>query len=284
MSYGDGGTTFPPMDGAGDGGYNRGGGNNQQHGYQNNQGNQGNNGNYNRGGNQGGGGGYNRGGNNQGGGGYNRGGGNGGGGWQGQKSGGWQGRSQRKNDEPEDLTLYKPYGVAGNENPPAQVIAAIERLVKLLEQRGYTMRSGGVRGVEDIAEKSIPPNGKMEIHLPWRDFEQKASRYTFNSDHAKAIARMFHPAFDTMKPAGQAFLCKNARVILGNNMKSPVLFLLVWTEDGAETLVERVARTGYAGHSISIAAHLGVPVFNLGKPDAEQRLMSYLDSCQLRGE
>lgn len=213
---------------------------------------------------------------------YQGGNGGGGGGWQGNRGqgGGWQGKGgggggkfQRAPET--DLTLYKPYTIVANNDVPPEIASKFEEIAKRLEQREYTVRIGGMEGIDDRIEKAVK---KFELHLPWREFNGKQSKFYYNGERAFAVAKMFHPTFDSMKKGIQAFLAKNARLILGDKMNSPTLFLLCWTEDGAESIRERTAKTGFSGHPIAIASALGVPIFNLAKSDAEQRLNFLVES------
>lgn len=184
--------------------------------------------------------------------------------WNGGGGGGFQ-----KRPEDTDMTLYKPYACTANDDAPQEIKDKFVEIVKMLENNGYTLRTGGMEGVEEIVENSVT---KKEVHLPWRDFGGKQSRFTFNTDRAYAIAKKYHPTFDGLSKGVKCFLAKNARLILGNNMTSPALFLLTWTEDGATSSRDRTARTGFAGHPIAIAAGIGIPVINLARSDAEQKL------------
>jgi len=189
--------------------------------------------------------------------------------WSGQKQGGW------KPDRPMDLFFYKPYAVTGNPNPPDEILRKIERIVPKLESLEYLLRTGGMTGIEESAERSAK---KLELLLPWKGFADKDSKFTFTNERAIAIAKKFSPAYDNLKQAAQTFLAKNVRLVMGQQVNSPALFLIVWTEDGAEKASERNSRTGFAGHPIAIANALGIPVFNLGKSDAEERLNRYLEA------
>jgi len=197
--------------------------------------------------------------------------------WDGQKKP-WNG--QKKNwERPKetDMSLYKPYAATGNRDAPPEIISKFEAIAKKLEALGYTARVGGFEGIEEAVEKATTKN---EIHLPWRDFAQKQSKFTFTTDRAMAIAKMFHPTFDTMKKSVQLFLAKNARLVMGDKVNSPALFLLCWTEDGVESIKEKTSRSGFTGHPIAIASAVGIPIFNLGNPSAEQRLNVYLESMK----
>lgn len=187
----------------------------------------------------------------------------------------WNSRQPFKRPEETDMTLYKPYAATGNKDCPPEILRKFEELAKMLETQGYTARIGGLEGIEETVEKT---QVKQELILPFKEFNQKQSKFTWASERAFAIAKMFHPTFDSIKKGAQYFLAKNARLILGDKMNSPALFLICWTEDGAESAREKTSRTGFSGHPIAIASAIGIPIFNLGKPDAEQRLKLYLES------
>lgn len=194
--------------------------------------------------------------------------------WDGQKKQ-WDGGQKKPFERAKetDMSLYMPYACTGNNDAPAEILKKFEEITQKLDRLGYTARVGGFDGIEDTVEKAVT---RKEVHLPWRDFNNKQSKFTFTTDRALHIARQFHPTFDTMKKSVQTFLAKNVRLILGNNVASPALFLLCWTEDGVESIRDRTSRTGFAGHPIAIASALNMPVFNLGRAGAEQRLELYL--------
>ena len=146
-----------------------------------------------------------------------------------------------------------------------------------LEKRGFVIRTGGMKGMENAVEEMAR---NLEVHLPWKGFDGKESKFTYTSDEAKEFAKRHQPAWDNMKPVVQTFCAKNVRLVLGKDLKSPTQLLIIWSEDGAETARERTAKTGLTGVALSIAADLHIPVFNLQRPDAEQRLMQYLNQGQ----
>lgn len=202
----------------------------------------------------------------------NRGGNQGGGGNWGNKSGGFQRKPET------DFSLYLPYAATGNQNPPPEVLSRIESVVRRLNQMGFTARTGGFEGVEEAVEKT---SAKKEVHLPWKGFNDKESKFTWTKERATSVARMFQPGFDALKKPVQTFLAKNARLILGDSVASPALFLIVWTEDGCNTIKRRNAQTGFAGHPIAIASALGIPIYNFQNPEDERRLNEYLDHLVL---
>ena len=201
---------------------------------------------------------------------WNNQGGGSGGGWNGQnRGGGWQRPKET------DLSFYKPVAMTGNPDIPPEAIEKMVQIAKRLESMDFTVRVGGMQGVEDAIEKAIE---KKEVHLPFKGFDQKESKFTFVSDRATSVAKMFFPNWDAMKKGVQLFLAKNARVLMGQRVDSPALFFICWTQDGVESFKDSTNRTGFTGHSIAIASALGIPIFNLGNPTAEQRLNMYLET------
>lgn len=192
-------------------------------------------------------------------------------------NGGYQNKYGNKSNEPFDeskVKLYKAYVGTGNRDTPDTILQQMDRLAKELSQFGHVLRSGALDGPDLAFEAG---STETEIHLPWKDFNQRKGLSYFNSNEVKTIAKMFQPTFDGLKPAIQAFLCKNVRCIMGKDLKSPVRFIVLWSVDGAEHSRDCVPATGSMTHLIKIASAMKIPVFNLGKQDAEQRLKQYLE-------
>ncbi len=183
----------------------------------------------------------------------------------------------KKDDTPKEFILYKPYVVTGNKDASSSIIEDIKQFVIKLEDLGYTTRSGGMDGIDSEVESV---SKKLELYLPWRDFSNKQSKLYFSGDLAKQAAKKYSPVYDNLKPAIQSFLAKNARMVLGDKLNSNCLFLICWSEDGAEHKKDVTARTGNVGHVILIANSIGVPVFNLGKEGTKQRLQNYISMLE----
>lgn len=179
----------------------------------------------------------------------------------------------KKDTTPKIFSLYKPYVVTGNKDAPQEILTEIENLIKRIEALGYTTRTGGLDGIDTVAEKA---SKRLELYLPWKDFGNKESKLYWNDDLSKQAAKQYSPVYDNLKPAIQAFLAKNARMVLGTKFDSNALFLLCWSEDGAEDKKDVTSRTGNVGHVILIAHSIGVPIFNLGNENTKQRLYNYL--------
>lgn len=171
--------------------------------------------------------------------------------------------------------LYKAYAGMSNPDTPETVTAQMKRLATYLEEQGYTLRTNGGKGGEEAFEQGVE---RKEIHLPWKRFNDRDSKFNRTSDEAKAVIRQFAPSFDTLKPAVQTIVASKAHVILGKDLQNPVKFLVCWSQDGAESSSEKSPKTGYIGVAIALASSLKIPVFNLQKPDALDRLKQFLQN------
>lgn len=181
---------------------------------------------------------------------------------------------QRK-ETPEDLNpeFYKPFALAFNQDIPESITPVLEAMVNKLNELGYTARLGGNLNLEELIEQKME---RKEVHLPWRDFNKKESKLTFNTKPSFILAKQFSPVYDRLPDAVKAMLARNVRLILGYNLKSPLLFLITWSRDGVESAKHRTAQTGNVGHVIAMADMLRVPIFNISRSDSIDRLKQYL--------
>ena len=171
------------------------------------------------------------------------------------------------------ISIYKAYAFIANKEAPADIIALAGKIAKRLDEMGYTTRTGGTEGLEDSVEAAV---SKVEVYIPWKDFNQKASKFNRNDKSAADLVKPFHPTFDTLKPAIQAIVARNVHIILGKNLQSPVGFVVCWSADGVEHAKDKTAKTGFVGIPIAIASSLKIPVFNLKNADALERMKQFI--------
>lgn len=165
--------------------------------------------------------------------------------------------------------------IFGSEKTPQDVLEKFARIAKMLEDRGYTLRVGGLKGAELFVEDKVK---RVELLLPWKGFDNRQSPLSWTPENAKAIAEKFEPGWAQLKPVIQTFLAKNVQKVYGHKLESPALFVVMWSEDGVEHYRDRQQRSGSAGHIAALASNARIPVFNFGNGNAEQRLTAYLDN------
>lgn len=176
--------------------------------------------------------------------------------------------------EPEGpVELYLPYTIHLNPNFPAQKLDELCAIVKRFSEFGYTLRIGGGNEFEMALE---PHAQRLELYLPWKGFNQRESKFSYNSESAKKLAALFHPGFEQLNYPIQAFIARNVRMMVGSNLKSPTLALIVYSEDGATKLQDIGQKTATARTVITLANYLRIPVFNLANENALASIVTYL--------
>lgn len=110
------------------------------------------------------------------------------------------------------------YAGIGSRKADDQQLALATKAAKYLNEKGYTLRSGGAEGMDTaFAAGAIEPIILRPHHA---------------SEEAMAIAERLHPAwhFCTKKYVRQ-LLARNVQIILGKDLDDPVDFVLFWCPD-----------------------------------------------------
>jgi hypothetical protein len=171
--------------------------------------------------------------------------------------------------------LYQPFFVFSIEPVPEEILKKAQEAAKLLEEKHFTLRTDTVGSLAKEFEKTIT---RKEEYLPWQDFNNKKSKFHFNTQSAKNMAKLFSPKFDELKKPVQAFQSRNARSILGQTVKSPAHLAILWTPDCAESIKERTPKSSFVSHPLALCSSIRIPLFNLQKEDCLSRLKEYLES------
>jgi hypothetical protein len=169
--------------------------------------------------------------------------------------------------------IYRPFFVFAIEPIPDNIIEKAKEAASILNEAGFTLRTDTVSAISKIFELIVT---RKEEFLPWNDFNDKKSKFAFNTQSSKILAKMFSPKFDELKKPVQAFQARNARSVLGQNVKSPIHLAILWSPDGAQNIKERTPKSSFISHPLALVSTLRIPVFNLERPDAIQNLKEYL--------
>lgn len=188
----------------------------------------------------------------------------------------WRGKfpfPKKKPFNPETFKVYRPYVGTGDTKAPEDVLRRMTILAQFLEQSGYTLRTGSMDGPDDVFEESV---NRLELYVPWKNFKDKISKNYFNTEESMFIAKKHHKMWDALKSTIKAFLAKNVRMILGKNLVSRSIFIVLWTEDGVENSNNITSRTGNMSHIINVANYMKIPVYNMKDINAEKRIKNFL--------
>jgi hypothetical protein len=139
---------------------------------------------------------------------------------------------------------------------------------KRLAAAGWVLRSGGADGADSAFELGAHDvNAPMEIYLPWRGFNGRASTLHTPSALAFEIAAAHHPAWGRCSAAAQKLHARNVHQVLGADCNTPSTFILCWTP---------LDRLGGTGQAIRIASTHNVRVFNMNIDGCATQLREFL--------
>ena len=123
----------------------------------------------------------------------------------------------------------------------------------VLNAKGYMLRSGGAAEGADAAFESGAGDAK-QIFRP-KDATPEAIE----------VASRFHPAWDKCNDYVRKLHGRNAQIILGRDLDSPVEFVICWTPGGKII--------GGTGLGIRIAEHYKITVKNLYKSEILEEII-----------
>lgn len=169
------------------------------------------------------------------------------------------------------------YAGIGSRRTPPEMLERMKSIAKRLAQRGYALRSGAADGADAAFEEGcLQVAGKAEIWMPWPGFNNHEDTKFMPSPAHSEMAKSLHPNWDRLTRGPRALHSRNVGQILGADLKTPVDFVVCWTPDGCESEASRNRDTGGTGTAIALASRHGIPVFNLAKEDALDRLKDFL--------
>lgn len=194
------------------------------------------------------------------GGGYSRGGGGGGG-----YGGGGRG-FQQKEDVVSDP--YLPVVIYVEQEFPDNVKEQLYHIASKLIGKRYTVRVSGID--KQFAERVMKlSDSKVELYLPWRNFNEMESKRTFNTLTAKHVASVNFAGWEKIPDAIKAFLAAQVRMVMGDRNNSPTMCVITWSQDGASKHAEVTKETGRSGFMIKMSSNYGFPVVNIQKQSSE---------------
>lgn len=167
----------------------------------------------------------------------------------------------------ENVPLYA--GIGARKTPP-HILELMTQMAQILDQQGFTLRSGGANGADSAFAKGA---SKKEIYVPFASFNGGVAgaidcRQLPNHARALEIAKGFHPAWDRCSDFAKDCHARNIYILGGVDINWPVDFVVCWTEGGTDV--------GGTGLAIRAANKIKIPVFNLFNADALDKLEAFL--------
>ena len=153
------------------------------------------------------------------------------------------------------------YAGIGSRRTPPEVLGQMGTIAEWLERTGWHLASGGANGADSAFADAASPDART-IFLPWRGYNGCSGPDTVvpsqgELDAWMACASDHHPAWGRCSPAIRKLHARNAAILLGRDLSSPVSAVIAWTPGG------RIE--GGTGMGIRIAQSRRIPVLNLGQ-------------------
>lgn len=172
------------------------------------------------------------------------------------------------------------YTGIGSRKTPYPVCKQMTRLAEHLETRGFYLRSGGADRADLAFESGV--RFKKDIYLPWQGFNKSRSGLYLIQPLAFDLSEYIYNAgrpngWSLLTPGVKRLMARNSYQVLGFDLATPSKFVVCWTPDGCQHWRDRTYKTGGTGQAIHLASYFGIPVFNLARPDAFERLDMLLE-------
>jgi hypothetical protein len=163
-----------------------------------------------------------------------------------------------------DWKLLKFTGIGSRRTPP-DILETMRDVGRRLCKTAL-LRSGGADGADMAFEEGCDmSNGKKEIFLPWKGFNNNKSEYVidfFEHIWAYDLAYNRFPWIQEQKKSVQNLIARNMQQVLGENGDDPVDMVICWTD----------ADKGGTNYAMTIARDNKIPVHNMYEVDIEEVL------------
>lgn len=191
-------------------------------------------------------------------------------------------------------TSIKSYTILYNikNTLPENVISKILAISKFLNSKDFIYRLSN--DDKAILENKICgiENIKIEAYLPWKKYNLGVSE-TFEtiypSESSAKLLLAYNKSYAKLSNGLKNIVSSQYQSLLGKDLTTPVKFIIMYTECGLErrlTKEDKDAKYDYTSIGnlvplLNIANDANIPIFNLKKEDAMDRLKEYLKSLNL---
>jgi hypothetical protein len=158
----------------------------------------------------------------------------------------------------------------GSRQTPKEIIPVIEELSQQLTQLGFILRSGGADGADSFWENAYNKfEGKKEIFLPWKNFNNNPSELYGVCPLALKLAEKFHPNWSGLSSAAKKLHARNGYQVLGKDLKTLSEFVICWTPNAS--------MKGGTAQALRLAKYFNIPIFNIADDSQKIKLDNYLN-------
>lgn len=164
----------------------------------------------------------------------------------------------------------KYYAGIGSRETPRNLIPTINKIVDMLNDKGYILRSGAAEGADKFFENNA---AQTEIFLPWKGYNGHESLLYKDTKEGWELAEKYHPRWNSLSDGAKKMMVRNGYQVLGFDLKTPVDFIVCWTKNGK--------MMGGTSQALRIAKDKGIPIFNLYHENTYKELYKHLNPFSL---
>lgn len=156
----------------------------------------------------------------------------------------------------------KIYTGIGSRETSLAIIEKMSYIAQHFANLGWILRSGGADGADLAFENGCNQvNGKKEIYLPWKGFNNSTSLLYTPSQNAFILASTIHPAWNKLSYGAKKLHARNCHQVLGKTLDMPSDLVICWTKDGKEIGGTRTV--------LILAKQYNIPIVNLALQDID---------------
>jgi len=151
------------------------------------------------------------------------------------------------------MKLNKFYTGIGSREVYPYVFKMGMLIAQELANYGFILRSGGAEGMDTAFEQGCDAvDGRKEIYLPWKNFNQNPSHLYSPSNLAFEYAAAFHPKWNQLSDGVKKLHARNSHQVLGFDLETPSRCVICYSEG-----------SGGTEQALRIAKEIDIPIINL---------------------
>jgi len=186
------------------------------------------------------------------------------------------------------------YAGIGSRETPANVLSQMTELAKELERR-YTLNTGKTFPATESYDKKVYDERKKEseklskLHGNQVGLDEEGADRAFSAGTSKKnlfgvtgvignremkVMEEIHPNPSALKSGGKKLMARNTNQIFGENLDTPVDFVLFYAEETSNPLRPK----GGTGQAVEMARRKGIPTINMANPNWREELDKVLNT------
>jgi hypothetical protein len=190
--------------------------------------------------------------------------------------------------------MFSFAGIGNREGVSELHLHHLMSISEKLVTQGGTLRSGNATGCDFYCQSGahhaiqggVALPTQLEIYLPEEGFNMKrvgllngtylVTDGVEKQKEAEEYVKMVHPHPERLYGFSKKAHTRNIFQILGQDLETPVDFVICYTRDGAQTSADTSIKTGGTATAINLASEFSIPVFNSRRPEMMEEFRDFI--------